>query len=80
VATSRKADTCVNCPTCSSEIPLPIVRRLPEKFSVLCPRCGGRKIYLAAEVRDLKQEPEAAQTSRKMQFGRRGCLSNLNPG
>jgi hypothetical protein len=45
------------------------VRGLPREFSVLCPKCGGRKLYQLAQVRAEKQVAEIAPVSRSTQFG-----------
>jgi predicted RNA-binding Zn-ribbon protein involved in translation (DUF1610 family) len=78
VATSRKVsqiDTCVRCPTCSWEIPLVGTLRLPREYSVLCPNCGQRKVYQAAQAHDLKQDAEATKTSgRIIQFGTKKAM------
>jgi len=45
------------------------MRGLPREFSVLCPKCGGRKLYQLAQVREEKQVTEIGRVSRSMQFG-----------
>lgn len=60
----------VSCPTCSCEITvLNTIRSLPREFSVLCPKCGGRKLYQLAQVHEQKQVAETAGVSRGMPFG-----------
>ena len=74
MAASRKTavnpSAYVSCPTCSCEITvLNTARSLPREFSVLCPKCGGRKLYQLAQIHEQKQVAEIARVSRSMQFG-----------
>jgi DNA-directed RNA polymerase subunit RPC12/RpoP len=73
VAASRKIvvnpTTYVSCPTCSWEIIVRNTSSLPREFSVLCPKCGGRKLYQLAQIHDQKQVAETTQISRRTQFG-----------
>jgi hypothetical protein len=70
----RKTGTCVKCPTCSFEIPLLSTKSLPREFSVLCPKCRGRKLYQVAEVHDQNPKAGPPQNSVRDQFGIRGSI------
>jgi hypothetical protein len=59
----------VSCPTCFYEIPVLKTMSLPREFSVLCPNCGGRKLYQLAQIHDRKQDTVATQNFGRAQFG-----------
>jgi uncharacterized Zn finger protein (UPF0148 family) len=67
-------DGCVNCPTCGHEISVFKTTSLPREFSVLCSNCGGRKVYLTAEIHDRKPATETGQPSARIQFGTRAAV------
>lgn len=62
---------CVSCPACAFEIPMADTKRLPNEFSLLCPNCGQRAVYLSAGVHAPKAAADATRTSRKIQFGKK---------
>ena len=63
--------SCVSCPTCSFEIPVPSAQRLPREFSVLCPHCGWRREYLSTDLHDAKQGAEPPRQFPRIQFGKK---------
>ncbi len=73
----------VSCPTCLYEIPVVSTMGLPREFSVLCPNCGGRKLYQLAQSHDRKQDTAATQNSGRAQFGMKyatvGDLTAVEP-
>jgi len=71
-----KSESCVSCPTCSYEIPLFNTKNLPREFSVLCPSCGGRKLYEPVQIHSLKQEFETTQVTARQQFGMRQAIGD----
>jgi predicted Zn finger-like uncharacterized protein len=44
----------VTCPNCGTVIPLEKQDRLPDQFSVPCPKCGSRKIFSRSDIHDAK--------------------------
>ncbi len=66
-----KSGTCVSCPRCSYEIPLENILRLPNDFSVLCPSCGHRSVYLSAQTHDPTQYEGAVRTTVGTEFSTR---------
>ena len=58
----------VSCPACSHEIPLASTPHMRGEFSVPCPNCGQRKMYLWAEAHDAKREAEVIKAAGAIQF------------
>jgi hypothetical protein len=70
-AQNRIDRACVSCPACAFEIPVVDTKRLPKEFSLLCPNCGQRGVYVSAEVHAPKVAADATRASRKIQFGKK---------
>jgi hypothetical protein len=73
----------VSCPTCFYEIPVLNTMSLPREFFVLCPNCGGRKLYQMAQTHDRRQDTAATRNSGRAQFGMKsatvGDLTAVEP-
>ncbi len=52
----RMPASAVTCPNCGTVIPLEKQDRLPDQFSVPCPKCGSRKIFSRSDIHDAKDE------------------------
>jgi hypothetical protein len=63
--------SCVSCPTCSCEIPVHSVLRMPREFSVLCPNCGWRREYQPADLHDARRDAEVTREFPRIQFGKK---------
>jgi ssDNA-binding Zn-finger/Zn-ribbon topoisomerase 1 len=63
--------SCVSCPTCSFEIPVHSVLRMPREFSILCPNCGWRREYQPADLHDARAEAELPREFPRVQFGKK---------
>jgi DNA-directed RNA polymerase subunit RPC12/RpoP len=53
----------IKCHKCSHFVELATTDRLPEEFSIRCPRCSHRSFYRFAEIRsgDIDQAQAAAR-------------------
>ena len=49
-----KPNAAVTCSNCGAEIEFVKEPRLPEGFSLVCPKCKRRKIYALADIYILK--------------------------
>jgi hypothetical protein len=49
-----KPKAAVTCSNCGAEIEFVKEPRLPEGFSLVCPKCKRRKIYALADIYILK--------------------------
>jgi|HubBroStandDraft_5_1064220.scaffolds.fasta_scaffold21681_4 predicted RNA-binding Zn-ribbon protein involved in translation (DUF1610 family) len=67
-------DGCVTCPTCGREISVLKTATLPREFSVPCPNCGARKLYLSAGIHDRTQTEETVKPRTKTEFGKRTAI------
>jgi len=78
VATSRKVivktNACVSCPTCGYEIIVLTGQSLPREFSVLCPNCGGRKLYRLDQLHDRKLDAESKPIPARVRFGTKPAM------
>jgi DNA-directed RNA polymerase subunit RPC12/RpoP len=77
VATSRKApkaDSSVRCPICSFDIAILGGLRLPQEFSLLCPKCGWRRVYHLADLRDPQLDVTATHIFERIQFGKKKSM------
>ena len=50
MAETKKPNAAVNCLHCGAQIKFVKEPKLPEGFSLSCPRCGRRKIYQLANI------------------------------